>query len=366
MKVLNVVGARPNFMKIAPIHRAFLKFSDIKSLIVHTGQHHDAQMSDVFFDQLELPRPDYLLGVSGGSHTQQTAQIMLRFEEVVQVEKPDIVLVVGDVNSTLACTLVAVKEHIPVVHVEAGLRSGDRKMPEEINRILTDSVSDHLFITEPGALENLLRENIPAEKIHFVGNVMIDSLFSYREKAGENDLLNELNLAPKSYVLMTMHRPSNVDDEISLRKILQIIKQVACVKPVVFSMHPRISKNIENFDLQDEFESVSNLTTLKSQGYLEFIKLMDNAALVITDSGGIQEETTYLQIPCITLRESTERPITVEIGTNYLLPGLEAEAVVNLVNEILETGGKKGEIPELWDGNAADRIVAILREKYIN
>lgn len=365
MKVLNIVGARPNFIKVAPIHRCLREFDNIVSKIVHTGQHYDFQMSEVFFDQLDLPKPDYFLGVNTGSHTQQTAGIMLKFEEVVSNENPDVILVVGDVNSTLACALVASKMHIPLVHVEAGLRCGDKGMPEEVNRILTDSISDHLFVTEQAARENLLTENIPENKIHFVGNVMIDTLMHYRDKAKQLPLLKMLNVLPASYILMTMHRASNVDNEEGLCKILEIVAQISLEKPVLFPIHPRTMKNIEKYGLKWKIEKLPGLKILEPQGYLEFLHLMENASLVITDSGGIQEETTYLNVPCITLRESTERPVTVEMGTNYLLKSLNVNSTVELARQIFNGEGKKGRIPPFWDGEAANRIVSILRMKYI-
>ena len=398
MKILNIVGARPNFMKVAPLHRAFQRRAGITSKIVHTGQHYDAKMSDIFFNQLELPEPHYYLGIGGGSHTQQTARIMLAFEEVMEKERPDLVLVVGDVNSTIACTLVATKMHVPVAHVEAGLRSGDRAMPEEVNRVLTDSVSDHLFVTEMAGLVNLAKEGVADDKIHFVGNVMIDSLVYYRAKAAELELQDILevgsrqsevgnasshphkpspitydqsphshaptpityDLSPKTYVLMTMHRPSNVDNEAGLRNILQIIRDTAAQLPVVFAIHPRTEHNYKKFDLYDELMVIPNLLLLPPQGYLEFLKLMDNAAIIITDSGGIQEETTYLQVPCLTFRDSTERPSTVELGTNILMRDLNPESVQAQVQKILNGEAKQGVIPPLWDGRAAERIVGIL------
>ncbi len=364
MKVLSIVGARPNFMKVAPLHRAFSSDGNIDSKIVHTGQHYDAKMSDIFFNQLELPKPDYFLGVGGGSHTVQTAKIMLEFEQVLLSEKPDIVLVVGDVNSTIACAMVAVKEHIPVVHVEAGLRSGDRKMPEEVNRIMTDSISDDLFVTESAGMKNLAHEGVEAAKVHFVGNVMIDSLVYYRAKAEKLDLLNNFGLTSKQYVLMTMHRPSNVDDEGGLKNILQIVKTTAASRQVLFPVHPRTLNNMDRFGLLAELKSLDNVVLLEPQGYLEFLYLMSNAELIITDSGGIQEETTYLQVPCITFRASTERPVTVELGTNYLLSDLNPASVNELVMTILEGNAKEGVVPPLWDGHAAERIKAILWEKY--
>jgi len=353
-------------MKIAPIHREFMKYGDVSSKIVHTGQHYDAQMSGIFFSQLEMPEPDYFLGVGAGSHTQQTAGIMLEFEKVIHIEKPDLVLVAGDVNSTLACALVAVKEQIPVVHVEAGLRSGDRRMPEEINRIMTDSISDQLFVTEDSALVNLKKENIDESKVHFSGNVMIDSLVYYFSKIQNLKIPENIGVAPKSYVLMTMHRPANVDCIEGLKQILEITQQIALRKNVVFPVHPRTMRNMEVNGLKKEFENMACLKMLEPQGYLEFLNLTLNAALVLTDSGGIQEETTFLQIPCITLRETTERPVTVELGTNYLLSNPNIEDVIKLAGEIFKGNAKKGIVPALWDGKAAERIVSVVREKYIN
>jgi UDP-N-acetylglucosamine 2-epimerase (non-hydrolysing) len=364
MKILSIVGARPNFMKVAPLHRAFSKHVEIESKIIHTGQHYDAKMSDVFFNQLELPKPDYFLGVGGGSHTQQTAKIMIEFEQVMLAEKPDVVLVVGDVNSTIACAMVAVKEHVPVVHVEAGLRSGDRRMPEEINRIMTDGISDDLFVTESAGMENLKRESIPDEKVHFVGNVMIDSLVYYREKASTLNLLEGLGLESKKYVLVTMHRPSNVDAAEGLKNILAIVKDTASRTKVLFPVHPRTLKNMETHGLLEDLKAIQNVTLMEPQGYLEFLHLMENSELIITDSGGIQEETTYLKVPCITFRASTERPVTVEMGTNYLLSDLNPETVKELVISVLSGNAKQGQTPPLWDGHAAERIAAILLKKY--
>ncbi len=375
-------------MKVAPLHRAFLAHPTLDSKIVHTGQHYDAKMSDVFFNQLELPEPHYYLGIGGGTHTQQTARIMLAFEEVLAQEKPDWVLVVGDVNSTIACALVAAKMNVPIAHVEAGLRSGDRTMPEEINRVLTDSISDQLFVTEMAGMINLAKEGIPDEKIHFVGNVMIDSLVHYRAKAAElalQDIFGNTQYAIRhshfaanneppaanseqrianSYTLITMHRPSNVDNEAGLRNILQIIRDTAAQRPVVFAIHPRTENNFKKFGLYEELESIPDLLLLPPQGYLEFLKLMDNAALIITDSGGIQEETTYLQVPCLTFRDSTERPSTVELGTNILMQDLNPESVHAQVQKILNGEAKKGIIPPLWDGRAAERIAEVLAVRY--
>ena len=364
MKILNIVGARPNFMKVAPLHRAFQQYPQIESKIVHTGQHYDAKMSDVFFNQLELPQPHYFLGIGGGSHTQQTARIMLEFEKVMEAEQPDVVLVVGDVTSTIACALVAVKMHIPVVHVEAGLRSGDRRMPEELNRILTDSISSHLFVTEQAGLDNLKREGVPDERVHFVGNVMIDSLVHYRRKAAELDTVGKLGLEPQGYVLMTMHRPANVDAEEGLRSIVQIVEDTARYKTVLFPIHPRTEANLKRFGLFDRLQAVANLRLMEPQGYLEFLNLMEHAAIIVTDSGGIQEETTFLQVPCLTFRDSTERPVTVDVGTNQLLADLNPQTVHDKVVEILEGKAKKGAIPPLWDGGAAGRIAEIIVKSY--
>lgn len=360
MKILNIVGARPNFMKVAPLHRAFQKRSEIESKIVHTGQHYDAKMSDVFFNQLELPKPDYFLGVGGGSHTQQTAKIMLEFEKVMEAEQPDLVLVVGDVTSTIACALVASKMHVAISHVEAGLRSGDRRMPEEINRILTDSISDLLFVTEQAGIDNLKREGVPDEKVVMVGNCMIDSLVYYRQKASQLDVTAALGVTKGDFVLMTMHRPANVDTPEGLASILQIIEDTTRYKKVLFPIHPRTRNNIEKFGLKAKLDSIEGLILTEPQGYLEFLNLMEKSALVVTDSGGIQEETTYLQVPCLTFRDSTERPVTVELGTNQLLADLNPVTVHEKVVEILEGRTKKGIIPPLWDGHAAERIADML------
>lgn len=364
MKVINVVGARPNFIKIAPIHRALSKIDGVESLIVHTGQHYDERMSDIFFNQLELPKPHFYLGIGGGSHTYQKANVMLAFEKILNDHKPDLVLVVGDVNATAACSITAIKMGVKTVHVEAGLRSNDRKMPEEVNRIITDAICNDLFITEHSGLVNLAREGVDQSKIHFVGNVMIDSLVYFREKASKEEILKTLGLKPKEYVLMTMHRPSNVDNASSLQRILEIIRNTAAKKAIVFPVHPRTENNLKKFNLWEELQTIPNVHLLGPQGYLQFLNLMDNAALIITDSGGIQEETTFLQVPCITFRSSTERPITVELGTNVLMKNLNVDKVAHEANQVFDGNSKKGTIPPLWDGHAADRIAKILFEKY--
>jgi UDP-N-acetylglucosamine 2-epimerase (non-hydrolysing) len=360
MKVISVVGARPNFMKVAPLHRA-LEARGFTSLIVHTGQHYDEQMSDIFFRQLEMPEPDVYLGVGSGSHAQQTARVMTGFEEVVEEEAPDLVIVVGDVNSTVACSLVASKMHVPVAHVEAGLRSGDRRMPEEINRIVTDSISDVLFVTEESGVDNLLGEGVPDERVVFVGNVMIDALVSFREKAVQTSILEDLNLESGQYVAMTMHRPSNVDNREGLVALLETIEGIAERYPIVFPMHPRTRNRFDEFGLTDRMQAVDNLAVLEPLGYLEFLRLMEHAGVVVTDSGGIQEETTFLQVPCLTLRENTERPITVEQGTNELL-SLDPDRVIHRVRKWMASGKPEGQVPFLWDGKSSERIVEHLEE----
>jgi UDP-N-acetylglucosamine 2-epimerase (non-hydrolysing) len=364
MKIINVVGARPNFMKVAPLHRVFSNHPAIESKIVHTGQHYDERMSDVFFNQLGMPEPHFYLGVGGGSHTYQKAHVMLKFEEILVEEQPDVVLVVGDVNATAACSIVAIKMGIPTVHVEAGLRSGDRTMPEEVNRIITDAICDHLFITEHSGLINLAKEGVDDSKISYVGNVMIDSLVHFREKAAKSTVLEDIGASKKEYILMTMHRPHNVDNAESLKDILEIIRNAAEQKQVVFAIHPRTSNNMKRFGLYEELEQIENLVLLGPQGYLEFLKLMDNAALIITDSGGIQEETTFLQVPCMTFRDSTERPVTVELGTNFLMADLNPVTVKDQMLKILDGEAKEGSIPPFWDGHTAERICSILLEKF--
>ncbi|MBK7107170.1 MAG: UDP-N-acetylglucosamine 2-epimerase (non-hydrolyzing) [Ignavibacteriae bacterium] len=360
-KIISVVGARPNFMKIAPIHRAFQKYKDsIQHLICHTGQHYDEKMSKVFFEDLELPKPDFYLGVGSGSHAEQTANVMIKFEKILLEEKPDMILVVGDVNSTIACSLTASKLHIKIVHVEAGLRSGDREMPEEINRVLTDAISDLLFVTEKSGMENLKKEGVSEEKVFFTGNVMIDSLAYFKPKVVNSDFLKSFDLEPQKYILVTLHRPSNVDDKNQLIKLIDVLNTLAEKRKVLFPIHPRTQKNLTDFGLIEKISK--NLLLTDPIGYLDFLTLTSNAELIVTDSGGIQEESTYLGIQCITLRTSTERPITVEVGTNQLL-GNDLEKAKKVALEILDGKLKKGNIPDLWDGKAAERITAIISEK---
>lgn len=364
LKFISVVGARPNFMKVAPLHRALLPHAErVKHLICHTGQHYDEKMSKVFFEDLELPQPDIYLGVGSGSHAEQTARVMVEFEKVLLAEKPDLVIVVGDVNSTLACSVTAAKLHVPVAHVEAGLRSFDRDMPEEINRMVTDVIADLLFVTEEAGLINLKREGIHSDKVFFTGHVMIDSLAHYREKAQLSPVMADFSLLPKAYTLVTLHRPSNVDVRENLEKILTIFESLASETQFLFPVHPRTRARIAEFGLQARFDAIDTLTLCDPIGYLDFLKLMDNAALVLTDSGGIQEETTWLRVPCVTLRESTERPVTAEIGTNEVV-GLDIPLAVEKSRAALNGRAKHGNIPELWDGHAAERIVKILLERF--
>ena len=362
MKILSIVGVRPNFVKVAPLHRAFLAHPSIESKIIHTGQHHDAVMSDVFFDQLDLPQPDYYLDVQPGSATRQTADILQKFEPVLQHEQPDWVVVVGDVTSTMACTLAASQRGIRVAHVEAGLRSGDRQMPEERNRLVTDALADLLFAADQTGFDNLRREGIPEDKIKLVGNVMIDSLMHYRAKAIALNTVETLRLDKKEYVLLTMHRPFNVDTEAGLRRLVQLVNNMAALRPVVFPIHPRTRTNLIQFGLFDLLGTHPNVRILEPLGYLEFINLTENAALVITDSGGVQEETTYLRIPCLTFRPSTERPITVEHGTNQLVADLSPDTAGLMAAEILAGRTKTGQALPLWDGQTAGRIAHILSQ----
>ena len=358
-RILCVVGARPNFMKIAPIMKAMASYEGIKALLVHTGQHYDNAMNHQFFVELGIPEPDVNLEVGSGSHAIQTAEIMKRFEPVVDNENPDAILVVGDVNSTIACALVASKKGIPIVHVEAGLRSFDRTMPEEINRVLTDQISDLPFTTERVAENNLLREGIAGERIHFVGNVMIDTLHHNLPRAvSPKDTFSDEHFSSKPYAALTLHRPSNVDDKDTLTSLLETIREISKKINVVFPVHPRTKGKIDHFGLNHLLEN-PRLLVLPPLGYLEMLGLMRDAKLFLTDSGGIQEETTALGVPCITLRNNTERRITIDEGTNTLA-GQDREKILSLFSDIMETGGKTGKIPEFWDGKASLRIVEIM------
>jgi UDP-N-acetylglucosamine 2-epimerase (non-hydrolysing) len=362
-----VVGARPNYMKMAPLLRAFAQRAELpRAVLIHTGQHYDVAMNERLFADLELPAPDINLEVGSGSHAVQTAEVMRRFEPVLDHLKPSCVVVVGDVNSTLACSLVASKKNTPIVHVEAGLRSFDRTMPEEINRILTDQLATILYTTERAAADNLLREGIAAERIQFVGNVMIDSLVRHRARtvapavtlraaSVNNDLISA---GGNGFGVVTLHRPSNVDDAQSLKEVLQLLAEVAQRLPLVWPVHPRTRENIDRFALRSMVDE-TRIALLPPQGYLEMLGLLANALVVLTDSGGIQEETTALGVPCLTMRENTERPITVEQGTNTLI-GRNLRRALYCVDEIKRNGGKNARMPELWDGRAGERIAAHL------
>lgn len=363
LKFISVVGARPNFMKVAPLSRALSKFDSVRHLIVHTGQHYDENMSKIFFDDLDLPKPDVYLGVGSGTHAEQTARIMVEFEKVLVTEKPDLTIVVGDVNSTVACSLTASKLLVPVAHVEAGLRSFDRTMPEEINRMVTDILSDYLFVTEESGVINLKHEGVENKKIFLVGDVMIDSLIIYREKAKGSGIKKSLGVLRGEYTLVTLHRPSNVDDRKSLETILRIFRGIEKLGKIIFPIHPRTKKRIEEHGLLSQFLSLKSLMLIEPLGYLDFLNLMIDAKIVLTDSGGIQEETTYLNVPCVTLRENTERPVTLELGTN-VLAGLAADKVVALTAECYAGKWKKNSVPELWDGKAAERIANVLANSY--
>lgn len=362
MKIINVVGARPNFMKIAPIHNLMLRTEGIEPYLVHTGQHYDEKMSKVFFEDLGMPEPDVYLKVGSGSHAVQTAKIMVEFEKVVLEQKPDIVLVVGDVNSTVACTLVAVKLGIKTVHVEAVLRSFDNRMPEEINRLMTDVVSDYLFISEESGLKNLKNEGVSDDKVFHVGNVMIDSLINNIEAADSSKILETLGVEKEGFVLVTLHRPSNVDDLTNTKILVETLIEVSKKLKIVFPIHPRTLKNFEKFGIMKGFADNDRIKLTDPLGYLDFMKLMKESKLLLTDSGGIQEETTYLGKPCLTLRENTERPSTITQGTNILIPELNKEVILNHVDDIISGRVKKGTVPKYWDGGTAQRIVDILRK----
>ncbi len=368
-KIICVVGARPNFMKIAPIMDALASApKPLQARLVHTGQHYDEAMKHQFFNQLGIPHPDMDLGVGSGSHAVQTAEVMRRFEPVLDAEQPQAVLVVGDVNSTIACALVAAKKGVPVIHVEAGLRSYDRAMPEEINRVLTDQISDLLFTTERSAHENLLREGIDGGRIHFVGNVMIDTLLRHVRQAtpASQTLAPVTDPAlflgnPDGYAVLTLHRPSNVDNPVVLARLLTTLRGISERLPLVFPIHPRTEARIAEMGLSKLLDT-PRIQRLPPQGYLAMLGLMSQARLVLTDSGGIQEETTALGVPCITLRENTERPITAEEGTNTVV-GTDPAKILAAFNDIVTHGGKAGRVPELWDGRAAQRIVSVLCER---
>jgi UDP-N-acetylglucosamine 2-epimerase (non-hydrolysing) len=363
MKILNIVGARPNLVKMAPLLREMSRHTEIKSLLVHTGQHYDERLSEVFFHQMGIREPDVNLGVGSGSHAWQTAEILKRIEPILLEQHPDLVLVVGDVNSTIAVSLAAVKLGIPVAHVESGLRSFDRTMPEEINRVLTDALANYLFVTEEDAVENLLREGRSRECIYLVGNVMIDALRYFLPLAQQSKLGEELGLTKgngfQPFAVLTLHRPSNVDSPEKLKSLLNVIEEVGERLPIIFPVHPRTQTMIAKLG-RDKY---SHLKLIPPVGYLDFLGLLSRAKLVLTDSGGIQEETTALGIPCLTLRENTERPVTVVQGTNEIV-GLDPAKIRKAVDAVFAGKWKTGRLPQLWDGHAAERIVEILRKEF--
>ncbi len=361
MKIVNLVGARPNFVKIAPLIREMRRFGDIEPLLVHTGQHYDEAMAGQFFRDLDIPTPDASLGVGSGSHAYQTAEVMRRLEPVLEKAGPDVLVVVGDVNSTLAGALTAAKLGIPVAHVEAGLRSFDPTMPEEINRRLTDAVSDYLFVTEESGRRNLLREGADPAKIHLVGNVMIDALELYRPQWERSTIAGRLGLSCKDYGVVTLHRPSNVDRPEKFQTVVRALSEVAEHIPLVFPVHPRTRHRIrESLDGEEPGRAAGRLQCVDPLGYLDFVALVSRARVVLTDSGGLQEETTALGVPCLTLRERTERPVTVSAGTNRLV-GTAPDRIVEEARRVVESRTPRVQPPPLWDGRAAERIVALLR-----
>lgn len=364
MKIACVVGARPNFMKIAPILEEMKAYPNLKPLLIHTGQHYDYTMSQVFFDELDIPKPDVFLNVGSGTHAVQTAKIMIEFDKVIAEHKPDMVLVVGDVNSTLACSLVSSKLWIPIVHVEAGIRSYDRTMPEEINRVLTDVISDYLMTPTEDANKNLAKEGISQEKAILVGDVMIDTLIKYKDKAisASRGIMQELGLEKASYIIMTLHRPSNVDIKENFAGILEALWEIQKHIKIVFPIHPRTKNRISKFGFSDKVSQMKNLIILEPLGYLKFMGLMINSKFALTDSGGMQTESTVINIPCLTMRENTERPETIREGTNTLV-GNDTQTIISESMKILEGKGKKGTYPKIWDGHTARRIAEIINSR---
>ena len=359
-KIHIIVGARPNFMKMAPLYKEFTKFkNEFEIKLIHTGQHYDERMSKFFFDDLQMPKPDEYLEVGSGTHGKQTAKIMERYEEVLLKDKPDLVIVAGDVNSTSACAIDAVKLHIPVAHLEAGLRSFARSMPEEINRILTDAISNYLLTPSIDGNENLVAEGVSKDKIFFVGNIMIDSLMQYQNKAKNSDILDRIDVKD-DYALITLHRPSNVDNKEGLLTILNAFEEISKSISLIFPIHPRTTKQIQTFELEEKVKKMKNLHLVPPVGYYDFLKLQMDAKFILTDSGGIQEESTYFGVPCLTLRPNTERPITITQGTNTLVK-LETDDIINEAKKILSGNIKKGSIPKYWDGKTAERIVKIFK-----
>lgn len=356
--IIHVVGARPNFIKAAPLIAEIEKSWDVENLIIHTGQHYDHNMSQQFFDELNIPKPDYNLNAGGGSHAKQTADIMVGCEKIFQEKLPEFIIVYGDINSCVAAAMVAKKLHIKVVHIESGLRSYDRKMPEEINRVMTDSISDILFVTCQDGVDNLIKEGIYSN-VHLVGNTMIDSLVNFKDKFNTSSILDTLNIIKGEYILSTLHRPSNVDDQHSLYSLMSTMEKMAKDNVVVFPIHPRTKNNLQKYNIFKKYNSIKNLKIIEPQGYIDFMCLQKNAKLIITDSGGIQEESSYFQTPCLTVRDNTERPVTITHGTNKLI-GADYK---NIIPQIGLMENKTSNI-DLWDGKSSKRIVKILKEHY--
>ncbi len=361
-KILTVVGTRPNFIKITQFEKEFSKYPDeFEFRLLHTGQHYDKAMSEVFFEQLKLREPDFYLGISANQPGIQMGEIMIKLTEVMTNWRPDLIVVVGDVNSTFAAALTANKMNVPIAHLESGLRSRDHSMPEEINRLLTDRITDYYFITEQSGIDNLLADGQPKEKLHFVGNTMIDTLVAFSKEIAAAPILEELGVEKGNYALLTMHRPRNVDNPESLKKMINMITFIGKRFPVVFPVHPRTRKRLETFGLIDAFNAIPNLVQSGPMDYLSFQKLIAQSKVVVTDSGGIQEETTFRQVPCLTIRPNTERPSTLTLGTNELLD-FDLDVIENRIIRIENGTYKKGEIPPLWDGKATERIVGVLRK----
>lgn len=360
-KIAIVAGARPNFIKIAQLTDRLKRDSEFQCVLVHTGQHYDFEMSEIFFRELDIPKPDVFLGIGSGTHAQQTAKIMAAFEKTLNDRKPDLAIVAGDVNSTLACSLTAAKMNIKVAHIEAGLRSFDRTMPEEINRIVTDTLSSVHFVSEQSGLDNLRREGINTKNAHLVGNTMIDPLAAKLNVIDRSKILNQIDIRPGGYAVLTLHRPGNVDSADSLAAVFEILEAVCSRLPLVYPMHPRALQNIKSHKMFARFSNLKNLKLMEPLGYLDFIKLVKESKFVLTDSGGIQEETTWLRVPCLTMRDTTERPCTTSIGTNKLV-GRNKDEIVRSVDQIIRGRWKKGRIPKFWDGRTTNRIIEILKE----
>ncbi len=362
-KVLTCVGTRPNFIKITQLERCFKKYSDIEYKLLHTGQHFDENMSKIFFDELKIKKPDIFLNAKGETSSEMISSIITKMEEFLTTYRPDIVMVPGDVNSSYACAYAANKLNIPVAHIESGLRSFDNTMPEELNRIKIDDIAELLFVTEPSGIANLHNEGKVKNKIHFVGNTMIDTLIAYRQNIEKSDILNKINRHNKPLAAITFHRPANVDNPANLEKITDLLIQLSGIYTIVYPIHPRTRKNLNKFNLEDKISGNENIILLEPLGYLDFMKLVKESAVIITDSGGIQEETTFIGIPCITVRPNTERPVTITEGTNTLID-LEIKLIMNEVDKIAKGKYKTGKIPELWDGKSSERIVDIISEYF--